>query len=61
MKAGVDVLAMHWDVAERRAQEFNQQVNRDAWRVVGLLHLAQTREKALQDIRFGLCEWCDYL
>jgi limonene 1,2-monooxygenase len=61
MKAGVDVLAMHWDVAEQRAQEFNQQVNRDAWRVVGLMHLARTLEKALQDIRFGLREWCDFL
>jgi limonene 1,2-monooxygenase len=61
MKAGVDVLAMHWDVAEARAQEFNKQINRDSWRVVGLMHLAETREKAFADIRYGLREWCDYL
>lgn len=61
MKAGVDVLAMHWDVAEQRAAEFNQQVNRDEWRVVGLMHLAETRDQALKDVRHGLKEWCDYL
>jgi limonene 1,2-monooxygenase len=61
MKAGVDVLAMHWDVAEARAKEFNKQVDRDSWRVVGLMHLAETREKAFADIRYGLREWCDYL
>lgn len=61
MKAGVDVLAMHWDVVEQRAQEFGQQVNRDDWRVVGLMHLAETREQALEDVRFGIRAWCDYL
>ncbi len=61
MKAGVDVLAMHWDVAEQRAAEFNQQVSRDEWRVVGLMHLAETREQALEDVRHGIRAWCDYL
>lgn len=61
MKAGVDVLAMHWDVVEERAREFGQTVDRDAWRVVGLMHLAETREQALRDVRHGIRAWCDYL
>lgn len=61
MKAGVDVLAMHWDVVEQRAREFDQTVDRDNWRVVGLMHLAETREQALKDVRHGIREWCDYL
>ena len=61
MKAGVDVLAMHWDVLEERAQEFGKQADRDSWRVVGLMHLAETKEQAFKDIRYGLREWCDYL
>jgi limonene 1,2-monooxygenase len=61
MKAGVDVLAMHWDVVEERAREFGQTVDRDAWRVVGLMHLAETREQALKDVRHGIRAWCDYL
>jgi len=61
MKAGVDVLAMHWDVVEERAKEFGQTVSRDNWRVVGLMHLAETREKAFEDVRHGFKDWCDYL
>ncbi len=61
MKAGVDVLAMHWDVVEERAKEFGKQTNRDTWRVVGLMHLADTRDQALKDVRHGLKAWCDYL
>lgn len=61
MKAGVDVLAMHWDVAEARAKECNKTVDRDKWRLVGLMHLAETRDQALKDVAFGLREFCDYL
>ena len=61
MKAGVDVLAMHWDVVEQRAHEFGKQAHRDNWRVVGLMHLADSRAQALADVRHGLREFCDYL
>jgi limonene 1,2-monooxygenase len=61
MKAGVDVLAMHWDVVEQRAKEFGKQSDRDSWRVVGLMHLADSKEQALKDVSYGLREWCDYI
>ena len=61
MKAGVDVLAMHWDVVEERAKEFGKTTDRDSWRVVGLMHIAETRDQALKDVRHGIREWCDYL
>ncbi len=61
MKAGVDVLAMHWDVAEARARECNKTVNRDKWRLVGLMHLADTKDQAIKDVEYGLKEFCDYL
>ncbi len=61
MKAGVDVLAMHWDVVEQRAAEFGQTADRQAWRVVGLMHLAPTRDQALREVRHGIQAWCDYL
>lgn len=61
MQAGVDVLAMHWDVVEQRAAEFNKAANRDDWRIVGLMHLAETKEQALQEVRTGIREFCDYL
>jgi limonene 1,2-monooxygenase len=61
MKAGVDVLAMHWDVAEARAAECNKTVDRNNWRLVGLMHIADTKEQAIKDVEYGLREFCDYL
>lgn len=61
MKAGVDVLAMHWNVVEQRAKEFGKQAKRDDWRVVGLMHLADTKAQAMADVRHGIREFCDYL
>lgn len=61
MKAGVDVLAMHWDVAEARARECNKTVSRDKWRLVGLMHIADTKAQAIKDVEYGLREFCDYL
>lgn len=61
MRAGVDVLAKHWNVAEARAEECGKTVDRDRWRLVGLMHLADTKDQALKDVAFGLREFCDYL
>ena len=61
MKAGVDVLAMHWDVLEARAKEFNQKADRDAWRIVNIMHLAKTKDQAIKDIQYGLKDWCEYI
>ena len=61
MKAGVDVLAMHWDVLEARAKEFNQKADRDAWRIVNIMHLAKTKDQAIKDIQHGLKDWCEYI
>lgn len=61
MKAGVDVLAMHWDVLEARAKEFSQKADRDAWRIVNIMHLAKTKDQAIKDIQYGLKDWCEYI
>ena len=57
----IEALAMHWDVVEQRAHEFGKQAHRDNWRVVGLMHLADSRAQALADVRHGIREFCDYL
>ena len=31
-----------------------------AWRLVGPMHLAATREQAIEDVRYGLDHWFDY-
>ena len=58
--AGYDVLALHWDVMEERAAHFGVAVDRNAWRLVGLVHLAETREQAYKDVEHGMLDWFDY-
>ncbi len=57
----LDLLAMHWDVAEERAAEFGTTVSRDGWRLVGPMHIAETKEQAMRDVEFGIEAWFDYL
>jgi limonene 1,2-monooxygenase len=57
---GFDALALHWDVMEQRSAEFGHIASREKWRLVGPMHLAETREQAIEDVRFGLDAWCEY-
>jgi limonene 1,2-monooxygenase len=58
--AGFDVLGLHWNVMEERAAHYGVKVDRNAWRLVGLVHLAETREQAYQDVEHGMLDWFDY-
>jgi limonene 1,2-monooxygenase len=57
---GFDILGAHWQVMEERAEQFQTTVDRQAWRLVGPIHIAETREQAYEDVQFGLREWVDY-
>ena len=59
-QGGFDALGMHWGVMEQRAEEFGTTVDRDKWRLVGPMHLADTDEQARKDVEFGLKDWLDY-
>jgi limonene 1,2-monooxygenase len=58
--AGFDMLAYNWTIAEERAQQFGTTVDRKKWRLVGPMHIAETKEQAFKDVQFGLAEWIDY-
>jgi limonene 1,2-monooxygenase len=58
--AGFDALALHWDVMEERGAHYGVAVDRNAWRLVGLMHLAETREQAYREVEHGLLPWFDY-
>ena len=45
---------------EERAEEFGTTVDRNKWRLVGPMHIADTKEQAIADVAFGLEEWVDY-
>src|SRR5580693_4614673 len=57
---GFDILGAHWDVMEERAAEFDTVVDRANWRLVGPMHIADTKEQAIADVAFGLEQWVDY-
>jgi limonene 1,2-monooxygenase len=57
---GFDALAHHWGVMEERAAAHNTTVDRDKWRLVGLMHIAETREQAYRDVEYGIEQWFRY-
>ncbi|MEN3265980.1 LLM class flavin-dependent oxidoreductase, partial [Pseudonocardia sp.] len=57
---GFDALGHHWGVAEERAQAYGQTVDRKDWRLVGLVHAAETREQAYKDVEHGIEQWFRY-
>lgn len=57
---GVDTLALHWDVMEQRAAQFGHTADRSKWRLVGPMHIAETRELAREQVRHGIDAWFDY-
>jgi limonene 1,2-monooxygenase len=58
--AGFDLLGLHWDVMEERAANYGVRVDRNKWRLVGLMHLAPTREQAYREVEHGIAQWFDY-
>ncbi len=59
-QGGFDILGTHWTVMEERAAEFGTVVDRRKWRLVGPMHIADTKEQAYEDVKFGLPQWVDY-
>lgn len=59
-QSGFDALGYHWGVMTERSAEFGHVADRRAWRLVGPMHLAETREQAVADCAFGLADWIDY-
>jgi limonene 1,2-monooxygenase len=57
---GFDALAHHWNVMEERAAAHGTSVDRSQWRLVGLMHVAETREQAYRDVEHGIEQWFRY-
>nr|WP_222131360.1 LLM class flavin-dependent oxidoreductase [Pseudonocardia sp. C8] len=58
---GFDALAHHWNVVEERAAHHGRPApDRSSWRLVGLMHVAETREQAYRDVEYGIEHWFRY-
>lgn len=58
--AGFDALAMHWDVLTAEAKAHGKAVDRSKWRLVGLCHVAESKEQAYRDVEYGIEHWFRY-
>jgi len=57
---GFNALASNWAIAEDLAKDNGQTMDRSGWRLVGPMHIAETKEKAMAEVRFGLEKWLYY-
>jgi limonene 1,2-monooxygenase len=58
--AGFDALALHWNVLEEEAKVHGHTVDRSKWRLVGMVHCAETMEQAYRDVEYGIEQWFQY-
>ena len=59
-KQGMDLLAQHSATSEEVALEHGHVADRSKWRLVGPMHLADTREQAERDVEYGIAEFSRY-
>jgi len=59
-QAGFNALASNWNIATDLAKDHGKTMDRQAWRLVGPMHIAPTREQAMEDVKFGLEKWIYY-
>lgn len=58
-----DALKHHrsnWDLYAETARANGHTPDRSSWRLVTLMHIAETRETARENVRYGLDHFCDY-
>jgi limonene 1,2-monooxygenase len=55
-----DVLGTNWQVACDIAREHGREMDRALLRLVVPMHIAESREQAMRDVKFGLTKWVDY-
>jgi limonene 1,2-monooxygenase len=57
---GFNALAANFEVYEKECAKHGHPVDRSRWRLVGPMHVAETREQAFENVKFGLEDWLFY-
>jgi limonene 1,2-monooxygenase len=50
----------NWGLYTEQAEQNGHVADRSNWRLVTLMHIAETREQARENVRYGLDKFCDY-
>ncbi len=58
--AGLAAHARNWEICEEVASAHGRTVSRERWRVVSMMHIAESRAQARRDVAFGLEPWLRY-
>src|SRR6478735_136037 len=59
-RAGIDLLSSAWSVMEERSEQFGHVADRRQWRLVTMMHLAETAEQAVADVEYGIADYARY-
>jgi limonene 1,2-monooxygenase len=59
-RQGMDLLGQHWATWDDVARQHGHVADRSKWRLVGPMHLAETREQAERDVAHGIAEFSRY-
>ncbi len=57
---GFDALGSHWKTWNESADQHGNVANRADWRLVGPMHLAETKEDARRQVEYGIVEFSNY-
>lgn len=57
---GYDALAVNWEVANKVAAENGRKMDPERLRLVGPVHIAETREQAFENCKYGFEAWRGY-
>ena len=59
-QGGFNALAANFGIYSSECEKHGNPVNRDGWRLVGPMHIAETREQARKNVMFGFEDWLFY-
>jgi limonene 1,2-monooxygenase len=59
-EGGYDALGINWKIANEVAAENGRKMDPERLRLVGPVHIAETREEAFANVKFGYQKWADY-
>lgn len=59
--SGFDALATNWQIACDTAAETGHEMDLDTLRVVAPMHIAETRDQAFENVKFGFQDYLDYV
>jgi limonene 1,2-monooxygenase len=59
-RQGFDALGTHWATWNEVADQHGHTARREQWRLVGPMHLAETKEQARKDVEYGIVPFSHY-